>query len=269
MFNFYKIDSSPVFKRVVIDFNIEGLSTIYWELKPSFKDVLPYQYYIDFNPEFNNPDEWITIAGPLVNATSYSFSNIRTPGRIRTFGFKIRLETPANSYESEVYSNQGLLTYKQQVQYKTITRRVSMVLIPIKAKLLKRKWFGPRCGRCINSETGEVTDSHCTTCYGTGYVGGYWKAADIRLLDISTASYTDRLDPSLVAGQTGHQIVKAATVGIPFAEAYDVIVREDVDRRYYVRQTSTRAEMAGIPVITDLDMGVADFDDIIYSFPVE
>ncbi|MEM3062242.1 MAG: hypothetical protein QW303_01660 [Nitrososphaerota archaeon] len=270
MLNYYKIDSSPVFERIVVDTLIHRKTVIYWTLKPSFADPLPYVYTIFFNKDFNDPDGWVKIFGPATNITTASIDNIRTTGNIIRYGFKIRLETGAGEYESEVKSNQGVLTRRQQLHYKTAIRRLTIVprnVIPLKITLLKRKWFGPKCS-CIIYESDEVTDSKCLKCFGTGIAGGYWNAGESRLIDISTEEYSDRLDPYLTVGQTGIRVVRGLIPGLPIPEVYDVVVRHDVDRRYYIRSTACRAEIAGLPLAVSLEMGVADFDDVIYKFEV-
>ena len=40
--------------------------------------------------------------------------------------------------------------------------------------LLKRRHFGSRCTVCFDAATSEITNSRCSTCYGTSWVGGYF-----------------------------------------------------------------------------------------------
>lgn len=45
--------------------------------------------------------------------------------------------------------------------------------------LLKRRHFGERCTECYDPSTRTAIDSHCSTCYGTSWVGGYFPAIDL------------------------------------------------------------------------------------------
>lgn len=52
-------------------------------------------------------------------------------------------------------------------------------LVGIEFYLLKRRHFGTRCTNCYDPYTREVTISHCSECYGTSWIGGYFNPVEI------------------------------------------------------------------------------------------
>jgi len=47
-------------------------------------------------------------------------------------------------------------------------------------KIFKRRSWGTHCNVCWDESLQRSTDSSCTTCYGTGWINGYYDAIDIR-----------------------------------------------------------------------------------------
>ena len=63
-----------------------------------------------------------------------------------------------------------------------ITRRETMLFerkIGMLSEIYKRKTFGEVCDKCVDQFTHTCTNSHCTACYGTGYVGGYYEPEEL------------------------------------------------------------------------------------------
>lgn len=270
MLNYIIIDNNPVFRRIFIDSTIRGTHIIQWELRKSFVDPLPYTYYIEFNKNFNSEDSWETVGGPFTNVVTATIHDLTYSGKVVRPAFRIRLTTPRGTYLSQELSNQGLVSERQYIQLKTLFRRISLYprnYNPIFGFLLKRKWFGTRCD-CVNPETREITNTHCSLCYGTGFVGGYWFAGHSRLIDVSPQHFYTARDAYLSQPTTDMSMITASTLGLPIVDASDIIVRRDIDRRYYIRAIRTRAEIVGIPFLVHLEMGMADFDDIIYKIPI-
>lgn len=270
MDNFIAFFNDPVFKKILVESHISGKHIIYWELKSSFRDPLPYNYKIQFNRDYNDEETWETVKENLTNAISATVENLTYAGKLMKAAFRIILETSKGTYVSEPMTNRGLLSERQRLQVKTIYRRLSIFprnYIAIPSVLLKRKWFGPRC-HCVNKETLEITNTHCSSCYGTGILGGYWSAASSRLLDITPKISNLSRDLNFMQGTIDHGMALGAALGLPPIDPGDIIARRDVDLRYYVRSVKVRAEISGIPLFSNIEFGIADFDDIIYKIPI-
>lgn len=269
--NFVKVSDDPVFKQVVVDTAPQDFVRIFWEHQPDFSDPLPYTYLVEVNEDYNLDSSWRQFAGPVVNQLGVEGPRIPFTGKVLRHGFRVRLTTPRGEYTSHVVSAQGIMTPRQWLFYKAITRRLTLAAnnaVALKGVLLKRRWHGPRCA-CSDIETDEILDIACEQCFGTGIVGGYWVAFDGRLIDISPIVETVRRDPEQLRPPTDPQIVTGVMVGLPIINADDVWVRRDTKKRYYIRSVRVRSEIGGVPVYSLVEMGPADYGDIIYKFPIE
>lgn len=269
--HFISVLTDQIFHRVLVDTASSERTRVFWELRPDFADPLPYTFTVEYNPDYNNEQSWQHFAGPVVNQVAVDGPPIRLTGKTLRYGLRVLLTTPVGSYASHVVDNRGNMTERQWLHYRAAVRRLSLIPANVNALqgvLLKRKWFGPYC-ECVDQETNEITDTSCRTCYGTGIVGGYWKAGELRLSDISVTVEMPRRDPGQARPPTDPQMVTAMLVGIPPVQPDDVWVRLDSNRRYYVRAVRHRSEVGGIPLNSHLEMGLADYGDVIYSFPID
>ena len=261
----------PVFKRVIpfYQFN-EGL-TVFWEFKPTAPVVEPFTCQVEYNHQFNDPDSWVDIGNPVTNQLYAQAITEPLTGKIIKAGIRVRLTDAANrTYTSFSVPITGAIPTRQWLIYKTLYRRHNLharSLSALPGILLKRKTFGAEC-HCRDPYTQELTDTYCTDCYGTGFIGGYWKAWEGRLIDISPRVEITRRDPQLVRGVVDSQLVSAMIFSPVPVATEDVWIRLDNDIRYNIRQVRNRAEIAGVPLSQLIEMGPFEFSSAIYAFPV-
>lgn len=97
---------------------------------------------------------------------------------------------------------------------------------------LKRRRWGPRCPRCFHNKAGATINGNCTTCYSTGYDGGFWTPlcvpAKINADAPTQAQATD-------AGKIVQQSLRVSLGPFPIVEDEDVIVDHDRARFYRIR----------------------------------
>jgi formylmethanofuran dehydrogenase subunit E len=82
--------------------------------------------------------------------------------------------TPVKSFESEPMTWQGKLDLVSMyiVEEHLFAFRY---IFGTPALLFKKKNEGVRCNNCWDSVLKRVTKSNCSVCYGTGFIGGYYK----------------------------------------------------------------------------------------------
>jgi hypothetical protein len=105
----------------------------------------------------------------------------------------------------------------------------------IKFKLLKRRHFGTRCTVCYDPMSRMVFDSHCATCYGTSWVGGYYTPIEIygQIVRGSGGHIQTQLSPQAKDDLNFPQI---RTLDFPRIDPGDVLVAMDRNRRFLVKQ---------------------------------
>jgi hypothetical protein len=141
--------------------------------------------------------------------------------------------------------------------------RVGFKFSGVPFAVLKRKHWGIRCKECFDPITKRVTKSKCTSCYGTGFEGGYF-------------------DPVRITGRIGvdnvqTQIENHGKVDInqkhltildyPILEEADIVINLRQNDRYLVRGI-TQTELQTVPVHQRAILSELERDSIEYRFPI-
>ena len=134
----------------------------------------------------------------------------------------------------------------------------------VRITILKKKRFGARCSECYDPVTKSSVMSHCGSCFGTTFSGGY-----------HTPCYTwGKLDPATV--QEMHDRSGASEVAVfgitildyPLVEIGDIIVENETNRRFIVKRKGS-TESSGITVHQDLQVSELSRSAAAYSIPVD
>lgn len=266
----YIPDPSNQFRRVYVEPLPDNQLKVSWQLKRNHPLKQPIKFQVEYNENYSDPEFWETGA-EVINKTDVVLIRPQRSGRINRLGIRVKA---IDKNELIVYSFVvpafGLLTERQWCYILSIIRRHTVY--PRNAPynigyLLKRRWFGTPCS-CRNDITKEIVDTYCEICYGTGIAGGYWKAWEGRLIDVSTKNIITRRDPHLTRGVVDAQVISGVIPAIIPVDVGDVWVNISTDTFYYVRMIRNRAEINGIPVEQLLELGPAEFTDPIYRFPL-
>jgi hypothetical protein len=128
--------------------------------------------------------------------------------------------------------------------------------------LLRRLTSGVRCPNFNENDDQEMV-SKCTICFGTGYVGGYANAREIKM------SFVPGRADILIeqAGLTVTQRPTAWTIPtIPSIQEFDVIITYSNER--YIVHSAENVEKQGRVAFQTLTLSRIDKDDILYYIPV-
>lgn len=261
---------SPVaFDRLYVDYMLRGGTRVTWEVRPDFRDKTPWTFTLQVNPNISEPDEWVDVGIPVTNANYAIDDTQRQFGKSLRTGYRVKLETPDNTYYSETAQVLGKLSKRQWLLARAILRRAeldSRGLENFPGYLLHRKRYGTACPDCLDPITGGIRNSDCETCNGTGRVTGYWRGALNTMLDVTPEpEKTERSD----RGTVNDVIIRGKFVGIPAMARNDVWIDANSDRRYYVHAVVPLAEINRVPLITQAELRLAQFDDVIYSIDPE
>jgi len=101
--------------------------------------------------------------------------------------------------------------------------------------LLKRRHFGTRCTVCYDTLTRTIMVSHCDTCYGTSWVGGYYTPIPIyaRIVRGSNSNVQTGLTQH---GKDDVDVVQIQTLDFPKIDEGDIMVAKYQNRRFLVKQ---------------------------------
>jgi hypothetical protein len=268
----------PVFTQVRVDFAVAGGSKVYWELGCNFNEPLPYFFQLqvahqglsDYQRDgTGRSDDWENIGGQLVNAFSAYDNRERAFGKTADVHYRVKLTTAAgNVYYSDPVSVLNGLDKRDWNIVREMIRKERLRFrkqVGQEAYLLKAIRYGPQCPACVDPITGEVTNSQCQTCYGTGFAGGYFPPFNTYVA-IEPEQTREALNPQ--TNMSAPVAVPGRVLAEPQVYSLDVFVMKHSDKRYYVHPVSVAAQVRGIPVVLQVELRLAPFSDVVYSVPV-
>ena len=191
----------------------------YWSVTANFgATFMPQQAPTESGP-------WIDV---LDTATSDSSTVLGGPLRL-SFQFQdfFRLNVLNGTTivaTSAVASPGMIMTRHDWLIYREILRRERLGLVKYQGQqgcILRRKIYGEPCTVCLDESLGGVAKSNCSTCYGTGFTGGY---------ETPFPSYIDYQDGQPTAGNATQDPLGIAEVETPpcLMLAYPIPTYKDV-----------------------------------------
>lgn len=98
-------------------------------------------------------------------------------------------------------------------------------------KVLKRRHFGTNCTSCKDTLTRELVAYKCTTCYGTGWTGGFYTPITAYALIQPVGTQKDVSE----VGNTSLRRTSIRMLSYPKVEEGDVIVETYSNRRWLIQ----------------------------------
>ena len=131
--------------------------------------------------------------------------------------------------------------------------------------ILKRRKWGTRCTNCYDPTTKALLEEHCTQCWGTGFVDGYWDPV---------TTYGRIYPPSNIDVQTTPRSRKEASqhlitlTDVPYLEDQDLIIERDANKRFVVRR-QTQTELKRRTVHQQVTASYIEHGAVEYEIPVD
>lgn len=245
---------------------------ISWQIKGDFTEPEPYKFHVYRSYNGGDSDDWEKIAEYLEDVNSYVDTDYVENGKRNNVVYKVELLSTIATHESPIIPYMAGLTTRQQGIAKHISRNLNLLSVTLpqpQGYLLKRKLFGTECPDCVDTHTKEVTNSDCSTCYGTGKVHGYWKSLIPKKIIVSSPlDSTPIFDTSLNLGTVAPAETKVKFPGLIPISPYDVWVYPHSSKRFYIVQVQVSADIAGLPIVYDATMRQAELSDIIYQYNI-
>lgn len=248
------------FNKVISEFLHPNSVKVQWFIDPRFKEAHPWKFQAQINYD-GDPDHWINL-GQEVQDVFYQQFEIDPP-KIKGKRPQIRVQLIA---EDSYNSNPAIeLPPKLALYVQGILRRLKLqrTFMPtLRGVLFHRKISGQPCPKCSEKLTNRSTQSNCNICYGTSFVGGFWKSDRPNVIlvaeeqSLSQVSNLGHIDPSKR---------KAIFIGLPQPSVGDIWVDDKTLKRYRIRAVNIAASVFDFPIVIQVEMGLIPFGDIIYE----
>lgn len=261
------------FRYIYLNPTPDGVA-ISWELR---NGLIPYETIVNLVIEKANninPEEgsWTRLE-TLDPSTVYYLDP--TPGfytKRLNVSYRIGILTETEIFYTQTLYPLGLARARYATAYRAISRRLQ--LSPRHAPslpgiLLKRRHVGISCTVCTDADTKEVIFSDCTSCYGTGIVGGYYiqSAQPVTITSHSPINLSLFHDTQ-ATGTVNPSTIQALIPAYIYVDPYDVWVCTDNNRRFYITESVVAAEIGGCPLLYKAELRLAPPEDIIYTVPL-
>lgn len=130
--------------------------------------------------------------------------------------------------------------------------------------LLKRRWWGETCMRCRDPRTKALMRTDCTSCWSTGFLGGYWNPVEVRGRR-SVANVASQITPE---GKSDSAEAKFWLPESPQVERDDVLILLEEGRRYRIdQQVQTEMQLQGVHQVVNA-LAIAS-DHLLYRMPYD
>ena len=249
----------------------EGGTLIQWNLDPQVRDLGEYQFTLQFgNAGVPDPAAWRNVTSQT-DAYFLVDPRRRLPGVYSFTHYRLKLTTGERTYYSRPLHTMGNLPYADWRIYVSKLRAAHVQLASntgIKGLLYKRKISGAPCRKCVDFNTGEVTNSFCSVCYGTGWVGGYYKPIPCHWFNVLPADATIKYDTQ-TQGPMTNTTLAATSIASPLLIVGDIWINLQNSERFKIVQTNPVEEVKGIPVIYQLAIDRLPFSDIAHKLSID
>lgn len=239
-----------------------------WEISGGFNDRGPWRFVVQKGHTAEGP--WENLSPVLENVIAWREEGGKhLVGKSNTLFFRVVLKTPDGTYFSHPMQPYGDLPRREYLLAREIMRREALrarVLSGTECDLYIRSTFGPKCTFCIDPVTGDVRDSNCRKCFGTGRYPAYFGPHRM-LLSFGTDSSHHKHNSNDGTHET--KALEALAIGNPVIKKGDVIVDVAQDKRYVVGISSIVSEVRRVPCLQRLGFEEAPLSDPIYRIGVD
>lgn len=236
-----------------------------WELSGAFNDPGPWKFVVYKGKSPDGP--WLAVSPELVNEFAWQEPDgeLNKVNKANVLYFRVVMKTPDGEYESPVVQPYGRLDRRDFLLAKEIMRQSvlhSKGMAGVQGQVYMLSVFGPKCRKCLDPITGEIRDSHCKHCFGTGRDPAYHGPYDMWLdfsEDVNHQTTTDK------TGTVERKSFQVRAIGNLVLKYGDVLVVPGSDKRYYVRMAQMTTEIRRIPIIQTLTVEEAPQTDKVYD----
>jgi hypothetical protein len=248
--------------------NLRPGYTFKWELSPSNTIGKPWRFWVQESE--TGRDSWRDISPELTNLMRWTEEDRKkfTPERKPYFRVRGLLGTGAGT---EVFSSvrdaYADLSKRDFVLVKEIYRKELLQMekaagTPVTVWMAMKD--GEPCTRCLDPITGEVLDSHCDICLGTGVIGAAHGPYDAWGTFSQTQSHEKHSQGG--AGMEDTRIHQLRMLGSWNGLRRDDLVIDTPSQRIYVIDKQVNlAEYRRIPLAIQFEVHELDMGSILYK----
>lgn len=259
-----------VFRRLIVDYLVQGDARISWELDRHFVDPGNYVYQLQTSQSgVITGDDWVNVGAPATNVFFLIDPAKRIYGKTATVHYRVLLTSDVATYISQLANVLGRLDEHGWLMAQEIVRKETLrhrLFGSTHGYLLKARRYGTVCD-CVDQRTNEVTDADCPECFGTGYMTGYYPQVSCEFGDL-TPEETREYRNLQGTGTEKAVVLHGRFLAFPPLIQGDVWVAKHSDERYMVHSVKELGCWRSVPLIIEAELRQLPFSDIRYTVPL-
>lgn len=259
-----------VFTRIDTAIRTLGGTVVSWELHKLFRAVAPLTFTVYASR--SGVGDWIEVAS--VQDTCLAVDPNRWLYAVAPLLFYKVVLTDANggTYDSAVHQMVADFNQHDMALLRDMIRKETLRNTKYAGQhgyLMKRRRWGTPCPDCTDWDTGEVKDGHCTTCYGTGFVGGYFQPVHYWVSPSEAGVGRRTTTQAEGQGVIEDRVRRVRGINCPWLDTGDLWIEGNSDQRYIV-QGVKEISLRDLPVIFDpIELRLCAASDVVYTIPLE
>jgi hypothetical protein len=263
-----------VFTRFNVDHIVIGGTRVSWELDSGFlaSAVGPLEFQLQAGRTANPlADDWEAVGLTAFDTWFMIDDQKRLFGKTFWTHYRICLRTGDNQtlFSKPVSALMGLDRRDWRI-FREIRRKelVNFRFGGTEGYLLKRRTHGTKCTECRDFQSGEILDDDCDTCYGTGFVNGYYPPMPCIFAITEPMARHEERDGGQARGTINDIKTSARMLALPHMNEQDIWVARRQDRRWVIHRVQDTSEIKGVPLIAKVELRLLPTTDQIYTINI-
>lgn len=261
-----KLVANP-FEKITVFLGVLGGAEVSWNLKKDLPFATPWKFKVEQANEISA--KWTPIAEVENNVVIIDSKRYKYDILASSY-YRVGLVAgDSKVYYSTPTSVGTRLDRRDYTLAKEICRRANQRLRIKSGKkgwLLKRKFWGATCTNCGNEVTKQATNSQCTSCYGTGILGGYYSPFPYSL---ELQGIGQIADYSEAGSKTNKVKTSARSISFPRIHYKDIWVDYDSGRRYAIQESlNIEAFKRDMPLVISFELHPIETTSVVYNIEV-
>lgn len=261
----FEYEDLPLASVEILPYHGQGF-VFSWHLNDDFSAPTPFEFYVQLAPSPAGP--WHNISGPVVD--SCYWADVRKPvGKTTSRNYRIVMtDASGRRYASEPVVPCHDMSLEEFLLAREILRKEELNARRF-AGIYGQVWlsaeYGFKCPSCLDPITGQVRDSHCSKCHGTGFYPSHYGPFDMWLQ--FSAEQGHGAEHDAVGGTKDDNHFAVRVIGSPRIKKNDVLRDPATGKMYYVWNVTNVAEIRRVPIVQQLQVSEAATTDQCYDLP--
>jgi len=207
---------------------------VYWDIEMT--GVFTPKFYLEIGPTELGP--WAAVD----NTPLYSLKGVGPKQLNNQVEYFFRIVIKNNDTGEVVstsigYTSEKSLSKRDRLLYREMVRREALTLDKFNGAdflLFRRIVNGTPCTDCVDEILQQPASNECPSCYGIGFLGGYYKKGILR---INVNADDDSKLSQQASGPQELSLVSGNFPGYPIVKFKDIMVDPSTNKRYEIVST--------------------------------